>query len=116
MEAYVPMQIPMQSATDRPLIDSPPNIAIAIIGSRVDVEVFTVRVRVALRDLLTVCMKSSLGCSCRFSRIRSKITTLSLIAYPIMVRMAAMNVWSTSRLNGRIPLNREKKPIRIIVV
>ena len=54
MEAYVPMQIPRQRATDRPLMDSPPKIAIASIGRRVDTEVLTVRVRVALSDLLTV--------------------------------------------------------------
>ena len=34
----------------------------------------------------------------------------------MMVRMAAMNVWSTSRLNGRIPENNEKKPITMIAV
>ena len=58
-----------------------------------------------------------LGC-CRTlnSRIRSKITTLSLIAYPIIVRIAAMKVWSTSKLNGRIPENNEKNPMTIIAV
>ena len=34
----------------------------------------------------------------------------------MMVRMAAMNVWSTSRLNGRIPENREKNPITMMAV
>ena len=60
MEAYVPIQIPRHRATDKPLIDSPPKIAIASIGRSVDTEVFTVRVNVALRDLLTVSLKSSL--------------------------------------------------------
>ena len=34
----------------------------------------------------------------------------------MMVRIAAINVWSTSRLNGRIPENREKKPMMMIAV
>ena len=34
----------------------------------------------------------------------------------MMVRMAAMNVWSTSKLNGKIPENREKKPMTMIAV
>ena len=74
-------------------MDSPPKIAIASIGSRVEVEVFTVRVRVAFSDLFAVTLKSSLGCRPRFSLIRSKITTTSLIAYPMMVRMAAMKAY-----------------------
>ncbi len=32
----------------------------------------------------------------------------------MIVRIAAMNVWSISRLNGKTPENREKKPITII--
>ena len=49
IEAYVPKQIPRMRATERPLIDSPPKIAIASITMRVDTEVLTVRVRVLLR-------------------------------------------------------------------
>lgn len=61
MEAYVPITIPTHRATDRPLMESPPKIAMASIGRRVEAEVLIVRVRVAFRDLLTVVLKSSLG-------------------------------------------------------
>ena len=71
---------PRQRATARPRMLSPPQIAMATIGSRVDTEVFTVRVRVAFRAVLTVLRKSSFGCRLFCSRIRSKITTLSLMA------------------------------------
>ena len=34
----------------------------------------------------------------------------------MIVRIAAMNVWSISRLNGRIPEKSEKKPITLLQV
>ena len=43
IEAYVPMITPRMSATARPLIASPPKIAIASIVTRVVSEVFIVR-------------------------------------------------------------------------
>lgn len=116
IEAYVPKQIPRIKATDRPRIDSPPKIAIASIVTRVDTDVLMVLVRVLLSARFALDLKSALGCIVLYSRIRSKITTLSLMAYPMMVRIAAINVWSTSRLNGRIPENREKKPMTMIAV
>lgn len=74
------MQIPRMRATARPLMDSPPKIAIASMVTRVETEVFTVRVSVALSARLVFSLRSALGCMSLYSRIRSKMTTLSLIA------------------------------------
>ena len=95
---------------------SPPKIAIASMVTRVVREVFIVRESVLLSASFTLSLRRDFGCSVLYSRIRSKMTTLSLIAYPMIVRIAAMNVWSTSRVNGRIPLKSEKNPITMIAV
>ena len=53
IEAYVPTTIPTMRATARPLITSPPKIAIASIVMRVVSDVFIVRERVLLSAAFT---------------------------------------------------------------
>ncbi len=58
-------------------MESPPRKKIQSSTSNVENEVFTVRDSVWLMDELNVVCRSHFGCSPRFSRIRSKTTTLS---------------------------------------
>ena len=79
-EALVHTAIPTQRATAIPLITSPPKIAMAIITINVVSEVFMVRDSVLFNAWLAFTSSGILGCRVLYSRIRSKITTVSFIA------------------------------------
>src|SRR3989338_8024667 len=66
---------------------------------------------VCFRDVLTMCSKSP-PMRCRFSRTRSKTTIVSLIEYPMIVRMAAMNGVPISTLKDFTKM--AKSPIGMI--
>ena len=96
IELSVPTNTPMIIANEKLRILSPPRTKIATRTMSVDTEVFTVRARVSLIEVLNSCCKLPLGCSFKFSRIRSITTTESFTSYPITVSMAPMNVWFIS--------------------
>src|SRR5574344_287933 len=98
---------PSARAQENPRITSPPKTAIAINTTNVVPDVLTVLDKVLLTAPFTLSLKSLFGYNLLYSLILSKITTVSLIEYPIIVKTAAINVWSTSNENGRIPLNIE---------
>lgn len=78
-DEYVPTIIPTIIATAKPLITSPPNNAIAIITTNVVPEVLIDLTNVLFRPALIFSAKSRFGYKVLYSRIRSKITTVSLI-------------------------------------
>ena len=75
----VPNTTPSIIANENERMESPPRKKIQSNTINVDTEVLTVRARVWLIEVLKVVCVSHFGCILRFSRIRSKTTTLSLI-------------------------------------
>ena len=75
----VPNTTPRIIANENERIESPPRKKIQSNTINVDTEVLTVRAKVWLIDVLNAVCISHFWCILRFSRIRSKTTTLSLI-------------------------------------
>ncbi len=73
------MTIPNRSANMKPLMTSPPKMNMASNTTNVVPVVLTVRASVELTALLMLSFSLRLGYSVRFSRIRSKITTVLLM-------------------------------------
>ncbi len=86
-------------------------MAMASNTTSVVADVLTVRERVELSASSMFSRMSRFGYSVLYSRILSKITTVSFSEYPIIVSTAAINCWSTSKVKGRIPVKIEKKAI-----
>ena len=78
--AAVPTMTPMINAKMKPRIVSPPKKKIASSVTSVVPEVLIVRERVELIALLTFSRSDRLGYNPRNSRMRSKTTTVSLMA------------------------------------
>ena len=76
-DEYVPTITPIINANINPLIDSPPNINIAVSTIRVVSEVFKVLLNVLLRAVFTVVSLSQDECILKNSRILSNTTTVS---------------------------------------
>src|SRR5699024_12018974 len=105
-EEYVPARSPTAKAIANPVIDWAPRNRNARTASIVVTVVLILRVIVCTRLRLTI-LASSLNdltrfFFLRFSRIRSNVTMVSLMEYPIIVSIAATMVTSNSicaRLN-----------------
>lgn len=67
------------------------------------------RVKVSLRDLFTISVKFFACMSLMFSLIRSRITTVALIEYPKIVRIAASVVVENSIWNHAMKVNIMRK-------
>ena len=78
-EEYVPITIPTNNANTKPRRFSPPKMKIASNVTRVVSDVFIVRDNVEQIAWLMFCFISRFGYNVIYSRIRSKITTVSLI-------------------------------------
>ena len=96
MEEYVPINTPHIIAIIKPLITFPPRTINAINAIKVVNDVIIVLERVSLMDLLSSLLKSKLFTLVIFSLILSKTTTVSLIEYPAIVKIAAIE----ARLNS----------------
>ena len=106
IELYVPMTTPIIRAKINPLILSPPKLKMVNRTTNVESEVLMVRESVLFKASLINVLSSRFPLyRPTYSRIRSKTTTVSLIEYPMTVRIAAMKAWSISIVNGRIPQN-----------
>src|SRR5690606_38508099 len=98
-DPQAPTTRPMTMAMLNGRSEALPRIRMPMAGSRVVRSVLTDRPRVCHVLRLT---RSTTSCGClifakrRFSRIRSKMTIVSLMAYPMMVSTATMNVTFTS--------------------
>src|SRR5699024_7958762 len=103
MEEYVPTVTPMINENMNPRMASVPKKKMATNTRKVVMAVLMVRLSVLLIDALTFLRIPQLGCTPKYSRIRSKTTTVSLIEYPITVKIPAINDWPISRLKGRMP-------------
>ena len=79
IEDSVPNTTPRIIANENERMLSPPKMNIVSNTRSVEDEVLMVRASVWLIDTLKVVWKSHFGCSLRFSRMRSKTITLSLI-------------------------------------
>ena len=113
IDEYVPMIIPIRRANVNPRITSPPKMNMASNTKNIVSEVLIVRLSVALRaSLITFSWSCAWWCMPTNSRILSNTTTVSVIEYPITVKMAAMNAWSISSENGSKPLKIEKTESR----
>ncbi|KAA6329380.1 hypothetical protein EZS27_021805 [termite gut metagenome] len=88
----VPKITPSIIAKAKPRMESPPSTKIQSNTIKVLSEVLTVRANVVFSESLNNCVRSRLGYRPKNSRTRSKITTLSLIEYPIAVRIAPINL------------------------
>ena len=113
---YVPTHTPNRRANTNPRIDAPPKMKIATNVTIVDNDVLNVRRNVEFKAASVVLVKSRFGYRPMYSRILSNTTTVSLIEYPTIVKIAAMNDWSISIENGMILPNNEKIPNNTIVL
>ena len=96
MEEYVPISTPHIIAIIKPLMTCPPRTIKAISAIRVVKDVIIVLERVSLIDLFSSLIKLKSFTLVIFSLILSKTTTVSLIEYPAIVRIAAIE----ARLNS----------------
>src|SRR5208282_5013292 len=92
IEEYVPIRIPMTRAKLKPCSTSPPKRNSASTVRKVKPAVKIVLLKVWLMLLLTMSARFSRRSSLMFSRMRSNTTMVSLLEYPIRVRMAAITV------------------------
>ena len=88
--------IPTSSASTKLRIVTPPNNSKATSVSSTVSEVFSERARVWVRLWFTTSSKLSPAWRTTFSRIRSKTTIVSWTEKPMTVRMAVMNIASSS--------------------
>ena len=99
---YVPVMMPTTIVNAKPCSTSPPKKNSARAVSSAVPDVMTVRPSVWLIDTLMTWFSESRRMPRRFSRIRSKMTIVSLVEYPVIVRMAATTFSDMSyRKNAR---------------
>src|SRR5215467_12745019 len=99
---YVPVMIPTTIVNANPWSTSPPKKNRANAVSRAVPDVMTVRPNVWFTDTLITWSIESRRIVRRFSRIRSKITIVSFVEKPVIVRIAAMTLSDMSyRKNAR---------------
>jgi hypothetical protein len=90
IDEYVPITIPTKSEKENPLRTSPPKSNSTVITNNVVREVIIVRLKVLLIAVFTVFSMSEEVFNPKVSLILSNTITVSLILYPITVRMAAI--------------------------
>ena len=90
-EEYVPMTIPTSNAKENPFNTSPPNKKRIRTTINVVAEVISVLLRVLLNASLNTSYTADPDLILKFSLILSNTTTVSLIEYPITVRIEATN-------------------------
>ena len=112
-DEYVPTPMPKSIAKANPRSISPPKIQMISNTNMVESEVFMVRPKVLLIAEFYSSFSGRLGYRVTHSRIRSKMITVSLMEYPITVRIAAINCWSISIEKGAIFHISEYKPMRM---
>src|SRR3989339_91982 len=104
MDEYAPIANPTRRVRENSRNGSPPKIKRQDTINRTVNTVLIERAIVSQMEILTTSLNfflARLGFF-RFSRIRSKMTIVSLIEYPIIVRIAATKVTSTCRQNKAI--------------
>ena len=77
IDEYVPEMTPTSSAKAKSLRVSPPKKSSAAIGSAVQNDVASERVRTSLMERLTICEKAARGMRGTFSRTRSNTMIVS---------------------------------------
>src|SRR6185369_1256542 len=99
---YVPVMMPTTIVNAKPWSTSPPKKNNASDVRSAVPEVMTVRPSVWFTEALITSYIESRRIDRRFSRIRSKMTIVSLVEKPVIVRMAAMTFSDMSyRKNAR---------------